>query len=90
VRSTGAIRTLDDLPVVVRLARRRRARGDLATVRIGSLTRYGAVTRDGKGEAVEGLVIGLKGADASKVVRGVARLTEIAQPAQGHDRLGVL
>jgi Cu/Ag efflux pump CusA len=43
-----------------------------ATVRIGSLTRYGAVTRDGKGEAVEGLVIGLKGADASKVVQGVA------------------
>ncbi|WP_292964114.1 efflux RND transporter permease subunit [Novosphingobium sp. UBA1939] len=81
VRSTGAIRTLDDLSsVVVRSSPAGIVRvGDLATVRIGSLTRYGAVTRDGKGEAVEGLVIGLKGADASKVVQGVkARLTEIA------------
>jgi cobalt-zinc-cadmium resistance protein CzcA len=30
------------------------ARWDVATVRIGALTRYGAVTRNGKGEAVEG------------------------------------
>jgi len=81
VRSTGAIRTLEDLSaVVVRSSPSGIVRvSDLARVRIGSLTRYGAVTRDGKGEAVEGLVIGLKGADASKVVQGVkARLIEIA------------
>lgn len=81
VRSTGAIRTLDDLAgtvvkansgAVVRL-------GDVAEVRIGSLTRYGAVSKDGAGEAVQGLVIGLRGADASKVVEGVkTRLEEIA------------
>ena len=80
VRSTGAIRTLDDLAaVVVRSDAGHIVRvGDLATVRTGSLTRYGAVTHNGKGETVEGLVIGLRGADASQVVAGVkARLEEI-------------
>lgn len=83
VRSTGAIRSLDDLAaVVVQAAGGRTVRlGDLAAVRTGSLTRYGAVTQGGKGEAVEGLVIGLRGADASQVVAGVKqRLAEI-QPS---------
>ncbi|EGD58293.1 CzcA family heavy metal efflux protein [Novosphingobium nitrogenifigens DSM 19370] len=81
VRATGAIRNLDDLSaVVVRSGPTGVVRvGDVATVRVGSLTRYGAVTRNGTGEAVEGLVIALRGADASKVVAGVkARLDEIA------------
>lgn len=80
VRSTGAIRTLEDLAsVVVKNANGAVVRvGDVATVRLGSRTRYGAVTENGKGEAVEGLVIGLRGADASKVVAGVkARLEEL-------------
>ncbi len=81
VRSTGAIRTLDDLAnTVVHSQGGTAVRvGDVAQVRTGSLTRYGAVTQNGTGEAVEGLVIGLRGADASKVVDGVkARLEEIA------------
>ncbi len=80
VRSTGAIRTLEDLAsVVVKNANGAVVRvGDVSTVRLGSRTRYGAVTESGKGEAVEGLVIGLRGADASKVVAGVkARLEEL-------------
>lgn len=40
----------------------------MAEVRIGALTRYGAVTRNGEAEAVEGLVLGLRGANAGKVV----------------------
>ena len=32
------------------------------------MTRYGAVTRDGQQEAVEGIVVALRGADASKLV----------------------
>ena len=52
--------------------------GDVASVGIAALTRYGYVTKDGKGEAVEGLVLGLKGADASRVTSQVkARLAEI-------------
>lgn len=83
VRSTGAIRTLDDLAavvvsstggVVVRIA-------DVASVRTGSLTRYGAVSKNGTGEAVQGLVIGLRGADASKVVEGVKVRLEEIQPS---------
>lgn len=80
VRATGAIRNLDDLAaVVVKSAGGAVVRvGDVAQVRTGSLTRYGAVSKDGKGEAVEGLVIALRGADAGKVVAGVkTRLDEI-------------
>ena len=80
VRATGAIRSLDDLAaVVVRSSDGAVVRvGDVAQVRTGSLTRYGAVSKNGKGEAVQGLVIGLRGADAAKVVEGVkARLEEI-------------
>ncbi len=52
---------------------------DVATVRIGSITRYGAVTQSGSGEAVEGLVLGLRGANAGDVVAGArAKLAEIA------------
>jgi heavy metal efflux system protein len=43
------------------------------------LTRYGVVTKDGQGEAVEGLVLGLRGANAQKVVEGVReKLAELA------------
>jgi len=52
---------------------------DVAVVRMGSVTRYGAVTKDGTGEVVEGLVLGLRGANARAVVAGVeARLAELA------------
>jgi hypothetical protein len=43
------------------------------------LTRYGAVSRDGQGEAVEGIVVALRGADASTLVKAIrARLDELA------------
>jgi cobalt-zinc-cadmium resistance protein CzcA len=44
---------------------------DVADVTLGALTRYGYVTKDAKGEAVEGLVLGLKGSDASRTVSSV-------------------
>ena len=53
--------------------------GEVAEVRTDALTRYGAVTRDGRGEAVQGIVVGLRGADASALVHAVrARLDELA------------
>ena len=54
--------------------------GDVATVRIGSLTRYGSVTKDGIGEAVQGLVLGLRGANARVVVEGVRAKLEDLKP----------
>ncbi|MBK5931015.1 efflux RND transporter permease subunit [Halochromatium salexigens] len=81
VRSEGAIQTLEDLAAIVvggdagqpvRVA-------DVAEVRRAALTRYGAVTRNGEGEAVEGLVLGLRGANARTLVAGVqAKLDELA------------
>lgn len=81
VRAEGRIRTLDDLrDVVVRADPTEIVRvADVADVRTGALARYGAVTHDGEGEAVEGLVLSLRGANAREVVAGVrAKLEEIA------------
>ena len=81
VRAEGAVQSLQDLAHTV-VAQRGASivrLQDVATVRIGSLTRYGAVTQDGKGEAVEAVVLGLAGANARAVVEGVReRLAELA------------
>jgi len=53
---------------------------DVADVRIGSLTRYGAVTRDGE-EAVQGVVLGLRGANARKVIGGVQQRLDALAPS---------
>ena len=81
VRAEGAIRTLEDVKAIVLQVRNGWVVrvGDVADVRPGSLTRYGAVTRNGQSEAVQGLVLGLRGANAQSVVDGVkTRLAEIA------------
>lgn len=81
VRTEGSVRTEEDLRQIV-IERRDGGPvrvGDVARVRIGSLTRYGTVTQDGRGEAVEGLVLGLRGANARQVVDSVrAKLVELA------------
>jgi cobalt-zinc-cadmium resistance protein CzcA len=52
--------------------------GEVADVHAGSLERYGAVTADGTGEVVQGLVISLLGANARQVIDGVtAKLDEL-------------
>ena len=82
VRSEGSIRTKDDLmSIVVKNDRGGSVRlQDVAQVRDGSVTRYGVVTKDGKAEAVQGLVLGLAGANAQKVVEGVTRKIEDIKP----------
>jgi cobalt-zinc-cadmium resistance protein CzcA len=52
---------------------------DVADVVIGAEPRQGAVTRDGNGEAVAGMVIMLKGANAKEVVAGVKDAIDGAQ-----------
>ena len=73
IRSVGRLKNLEDikaLPVanidgkVITIA-------DVAQVHIGHLTRAGFVTKDGKGEAVEGLVLGLKGINTTVVLNKV-------------------
>ena len=82
VRVEGSARGIEDLRAIVVQAKDGQVTrlGDVATVRIGSLTRYGFVTQDGRGEAVEGLVLGLRGANARQVVEGVReKLAEIGR-----------
>ncbi len=82
VRSEGNIKTADDLrAIVLSYKGGNPARlGDVAQVRDGSVTRYGVVTKDGRAEAVQGLVLGLAGANAQKVVEGVTQKLEELKP----------
>lgn len=80
VRSEGRIRDAKDLTQLV-IARRGEVLvrvGDVAKVLTDGLTRYGAVTENGQGESVQGLVLGLRGANARVLVEQVeSRLQEI-------------
>lgn len=73
VRSEGGFKTIADVQnTVLRSEQGMSVKiADVAEVRIGSLTRYGAVTVNGKDEQVQGLVLGLRGANAQQVVQGV-------------------
>lgn len=70
IRAIGMVNGIDDIqkivvknqngiPILVR---------DVATVQFGSSIRYGATTKDGKGEVVSGMVMMLKGSNSAEVV----------------------
>ena len=82
IRTEGNITSLDDLrAIVVKTNSGNPVRvGNLAEVKIGTVTRYGVVTQSGNSEAVEGLVLGLAGANAKQVVEGVEKKLEELQP----------
>lgn len=80
IRGIGLARSADDLkripiktvggtPVLV---------SDVADVRLGHATRYGAVTRNGEGEVVAGITLMLKGENFQDVIRHVkGRIAQI-------------
>jgi cobalt-zinc-cadmium resistance protein CzcA len=68
---TIAVATRNGVPIHIR---------DLGEVRIGALTRYGAVTADGQGEVTTGLVLLRKGANSRTTVEGVKRELEALKP----------
>lgn len=78
VKAEGRIKTLADVAAIVV----GNSRGipimvsDVAEVKLGSLTRYGAVSRNGEGEAVEGLVLSLRGANAGQTVADIEKKIE--------------
>lgn len=86
IRGIGLVTTLEDVgnivvktagnvPVLVR---------HVANVRFGSAVRYGAMTRNGEGEVVGGIVMMLKGANSAEVVERVKAKMEsikVALPA---------
>ncbi|WP_317932282.1 CusA/CzcA family heavy metal efflux RND transporter [Halioxenophilus sp. WMMB6] len=80
IRVAGALTSFEDIANI----RLTNADGDsialsqVADIHLGELERYGSVTVDGQGEAVQGLVIGLRGANARHVIEGInAKLAEL-------------
>ena len=70
IRSIGVITSLEDISSVVVKQNMDGVPifiGDVADVQYGSAVRYGALTLDGKGEAVGGIVLMLKGANSNEV-----------------------
>lgn len=61
------VKIVNGLPITI---------GDIATVKTATATRYGAMTQDGKGEAVGGVVMMLKGSNAKKVISRVEKRIE--------------
>lgn len=62
----------EEMPILIK---------DVAKVKINALYRNGAVTKNGQAEAVQGLVIALRGANAKDVVKGVEAKLEELKPA---------
>ncbi len=81
IRGEGLMRSLDDIkntlvknvkgnPVFIR---------DIAEVKFGSFVRYGAFTKDGKGEAVGGIVMMLKGGNSNDVINNIKERMKLIQ-----------
>lgn len=62
------VKNVNGIPILIR---------DVAEVKIGSAIRYGATTKDGKGEAVSGMVMMLKGSNSADVVKRVKEKVEL-------------
>jgi cobalt-zinc-cadmium resistance protein CzcA len=58
---------------------------DVADVAVGPMTRQGAVTKDGKGETVAGMVIMLRGANSKTVVDAVKKAVPAIQASLPKD-----
>ncbi len=64
------LKNVDGIPVLL---------GQVATLRYGHAPRFGAMTANGKGEAVGGITLMLKGANSSEVIRQVKARIERVQ-----------
>ena len=81
IRGEGLMRSIDDIkntmvanvdgqPIFIR---------DVAEVKYGSFVRFGAFTKDGKGEAVGGIVMMLKGENSNNVIKDVKERMALIQ-----------
>lgn len=81
IRGEGLMRSMDDInntmvanidgqPIFIR---------DVANVKFGSFVRYGAFTKDGKGETVGGIVMMLKGENSNDVIKNVKERMALIQ-----------
>ncbi|MDG1804950.1 CusA/CzcA family heavy metal efflux RND transporter [Flavicella sp.] len=64
------VRNKNDLPILIK---------DIGVVSFGSAIRYGAVTKNGEGEAVGGMIMMLKGANTNSVINAVNERVALIQ-----------
>lgn len=65
------VKTVNNIPIQIK---------DIAEVKFGSAVRYGAFSKDGKGEAVGGIIFMLKGANSNEVIENVKfRIAQIQE-----------
>lgn len=78
IRTNGLISDFDDIKnIVVAIKNNIPIRvGNIAEVKYGHPPRFGAMTKDGKGEAVGGITLMLKGGNASQVIKEVKERIE--------------
>ncbi len=82
VRSIGKLNNIEDilsLPIKKR-GNRVISIKDIADVKLSYITRAGFVTKNGEGEAVQGLVLGLKGANVGQVLNKVKKELKSIEP----------
>ncbi|KXX68838.1 CusA/CzcA family heavy metal efflux RND transporter [Flammeovirga sp. SJP92] len=81
IKGEGLIRSLDDIRnILVKKEGNIPVRiGDIANVQFGHAVRYGALTKEGKGEAVGGMILMLKGANSDQVITAVQERVELIQ-----------
>jgi len=81
IRGEGLIRSIDDIkntPVTTKNGQPVFIR-DVADVKYGSFVRYGAFSKDGKGEAVGGIIMMLKGENSNDVIKSVKQRMALIQ-----------
>ena len=94
IRGESLLRSIDD---IARVVVRSPAGGvpilirDIGSVRIGALTRQGAATRDGRGEAVTGMVMMVRGENSRRVVTAAKeKLEQVRQALPADVQLEIL
>ncbi len=86
VRSVGQLKSIEDLANITVATRDKEPilLSSVANVTEGALVRFGGVTRHGRGEGVQGVVLNRRGANGRKTVEAVkAALTEIKKSLPG-------
>jgi cobalt-zinc-cadmium resistance protein CzcA len=87
VRGDGWVRGPEDLEETVTAYRNGVPvlLGQVATVEVGPELRQGAITRDGRGETVAGIVLMLRGGSGRDVVEGIRAKLEVARASLPED-----
>ncbi|VAW20772.1 Cobalt-zinc-cadmium resistance protein CzcA; Cation efflux system protein CusA [hydrothermal vent metagenome] len=81
IRGEGLMRSLEDIKntLVANIEKHPVFIRDVAEVKYGSFVRYGAFTKNGKGEAVGGIVMMLKGENSNDVIKAVKKRVALIQ-----------